>query len=105
MKTKKRSLLLRKNDKVKIMRGPEKGKEAKVVKINTKDLTVLLEGVVVKTIRGKEVPIPVKSSNLLLVGLDSTPERSALFSSDVFKAEKTPKAETAKTEAKKEVKN
>jgi large subunit ribosomal protein L26e len=105
MKTKKRSLLLRKNDKVKIMRGPEKGKEAKVVKINTKDLTVLLEGVVVKTIRGKEVPIPVKSSNLLLVGLDSTPERSELFSSDVFKAEKTPKAETAKPEAKKEVKN
>lgn len=105
MKTKKRSLLLRKNDKVKIMRGPEKGKEAKVVKINTKDLTVILEGIVVKTIRGKEVPIPLKSSNLLLVGLDSTPERSELFSADVFKAEKTPKSDAPKAEAKKEVKN
>ncbi len=108
MKTKRRALLLRKNDKVKIMRGPEKGKEAKVIKVNTKDLTVLLEGIVVKTIRGKEVPLPVKSSNLLLVGLDSTPERAELFNSDVFKVEaKSPKSEKVvdATSTKKEIKN
>lgn len=109
LKVKKRSLLVHKGDTVKIMRGPEKGKEAKVGDVSVLKRIVFLEGIVAKTAKGKEVPLSIEPSNLLLVSLESTPERKQIFSDDAFKkkeAKKEPKAEvkTETGEAKSEVK-
>ncbi|MFH1520664.1 MAG: 50S ribosomal protein L24 [Candidatus Micrarchaeota archaeon] len=110
---KKRSLLIRKGDTVKIMRGPEKGKEAKVGEVSVVKRLVFLEGITAKTAKGKEVKLAIQPSNLLLVSLESTPERKEIFSDDAFKkkeVKKEPKAEvkteikTETTESKTEVK-
>lgn len=85
LKVKKRALLVHKGDTVKIMRGPEKGKEAKVGEVSVIKRLVFLEGIVAKTAKGKEVPLPVEPSNLLLISLESTPERKKIFSDDAFK--------------------
>ena len=69
MKTKKRSLLVHKDDTVKIMRGPGKGKEAKVTRVSTVKRKVFVDGVSAKTIRGRDMPMPLEPSNLLLTGL------------------------------------
>jgi hypothetical protein len=91
------------------MRGPGTGKEAKVGSVSVVKRKVYLEDLTVKNIRGKEVPIPVEASNLLLIALEATPERKELFSEDAFrkkeiKKEVKPdgKAEEKKTEAKSE---
>jgi len=103
LKAKKRSLLVRKGDSVKVMRGPGKGKTAKVSKVSTIKRKVYVEGVAAKTARGKEVPMALEASNIMLVGLESTKERKAIFSEDIFmKKEKPKKAEAPKPDAKKE---
>ncbi len=99
LKIKKRAILLHLGDSVRIMRGPEKGKDAKVSRVSTVSRKVYLEGIVTKNARGREVPIAVEASNLLLISLESTPERKEIFSEDAFK-----KKEAAKEE-KKEVKS
>ncbi|VVC03643.1 50S ribosomal protein L24 [Candidatus Bilamarchaeum dharawalense] len=98
LKVKKRSLLVHKGDTVRVMRGPEKGKEAKVGRVNVIMRTIFLEGITAKTAKGKEVPLAVQPSNLMLISLESTPERKLLFSDDAFKKKEMKKAE-AKTEA------
>ncbi|MBI5223105.1 50S ribosomal protein L24 [Candidatus Micrarchaeota archaeon] len=104
LKTKKRALLVHKNDRVKILRGPETGKEVKVVRVNINARKVYLEGVVVKNSKGKEVLIPIEPSNLLLVGLESTPERKEIFREDAFiVAKKEVKKEDDKKDEKKTV--
>ncbi|MBU0533025.1 50S ribosomal protein L24 [Candidatus Micrarchaeota archaeon] len=104
LKNKKRSLQVRKGDTVKIMRGPRKGKEAKISKVNVVKRKVYLEGITVTNARAREVFIPLDPSNLLLTGLEATPERKKMFAADVFKLEK-PKTEPEKvTEEKTESK-
>ncbi len=103
LKAKKRSLLIHKGDSIKVLRGPGKGKTAKVSKVSTIKRKVYVEGVVAKTARGKEVPMALEASNLMLVGLESTKERKAIFSEDIFmKKEKPKKAEAPKPDAKKD---
>ncbi|MFH7865268.1 MAG: 50S ribosomal protein L24, partial [Candidatus Aenigmatarchaeota archaeon] len=64
---KRRSLLIRKNDKVKILRGEFKGKETKVIDVDIKKGKVYLEDVKRKNAKGIEVNIPISPSNLLLI--------------------------------------
>ncbi|MFH0885145.1 MAG: 50S ribosomal protein L24 [Candidatus Micrarchaeota archaeon] len=99
LKVKKRAVLVRKGDTVKVMRGPGKGKEAKVSDVNTLRLKVFVEGVVVKNVRGREVSIALEPSNLLLLALESTKERKQIFSEDAFKKAEAPKKEAPKAEA------
>ncbi|MBN2478189.1 50S ribosomal protein L24 [Candidatus Micrarchaeota archaeon] len=65
-KTGKRAMLVKKGDKVKIMRGKDKGKEFKVAKVSYGKLAVYLEGLNRKNLRGKDVLIPFHPSNLML---------------------------------------
>jgi len=101
VKTKRRPILLHNGDTVKVMRGPGKGKEAKVSRLSTTKRKVYLEGVVVTNARKKEVAIALEPSNLMLIALEPTEERKKLFSEDAFK-KKAPKKEEKKAEAKKE---
>lgn len=73
--TGKRSIKLRKGDKVKVMRGKYKGQEAKITKASLDKTRVFLEGINLKRVDGREKPVPFKASNLLVKELDKTDER------------------------------
>jgi large subunit ribosomal protein L24 len=102
LKNKRRAVQVRKGDTVKVMRGPGKGKQAKVSRVNTVKRKVFVEGVVIKTAKGRENLLPLEASNLMLVALEATRERKELFSEDIFKKAEKPKKE--KPEAKEEAK-
>ena len=66
-KLKKRSVSIRRGDKVKIMVGDNSGKEAKVVKVSVTKYKVFLEGFTVKKSNKREKFVPFEPSNLMLV--------------------------------------
>ncbi|MEW6723244.1 MAG: 50S ribosomal protein L24, partial [Candidatus Micrarchaeota archaeon] len=99
LKAKKRSVGIRKGDTVRVMRGPGKGKDAKVSDVNVLRRKVMLEGIVVKNARGREMPLPLEPSNLLLLSLEPTEERRQIFSEEAFR-KKEQKKEAQKAEAK-----
>lgn len=68
-KEKKRSRTIKKGDKVKIMRGRNKGKEAKVAKVDYKSTKIYLEGLSQRTAKGREMPVAFRPSNLILTSL------------------------------------
>jgi ribosomal protein uL24 len=93
LKAKKRAVLVRKGDTVKVMRGPGKGKEAKVASVNVLRRKVFVEGVVAKSARGREVGLALEPSNLLLTSLEATKERRRIFSEEAFRKPDAPKKE------------
>ena len=64
---KKRSLLARKEDKVKVMSGKFAGKEGKVEVMNYKKVRVFISGLTRKKRDGTEKPVPFHPSKLLLL--------------------------------------
>lgn len=68
-KLKKRSMLLKKGDTVKIMRGKYKGKEMKVADVSYGNTKVYLEGISKRTARGREMPVAFQPSNLEITAL------------------------------------
>jgi len=108
LRQKRRSLLVRKGDRVRIMRGPGKGKRVKVVRVSHNRMAVFLEGMVLRTARGREVLRALQASNLELVELEQTKERKELFSEAAFrkeekKPEKKPEAKPAEVRIEKPV--
>ncbi len=97
MKAKKRSLLVHKGDKVKIMRGSFRGKSGKITDVNYIKSKVTIEGITRKNLRAKEIPVPFEASNLLLLELEMTKERKELFTVVPAKAEQ-PKEEISSSE-------
>ncbi len=112
LKKKVRALLVRKGDKVKIMRGPGKGNTGKVVKVNHSKMKVYVEGVVIRTARGREMLVALQPSNLVLNELFKTKERELLSTDAAFTkpaekpkpALKIEKAETVEAEVVDELK-
>ncbi len=71
-----RSFPIRVGDKVRIMRGDNKGVEGKVTRVDRKNYRVYVENVVRENQRGEKVPIPIHYSNLMIIELDlSDPRR------------------------------
>lgn len=68
-KYQRRSLPLRKNDVVRIMRGQFKNVKGKVIEIDSKNLKVFVEGVLKKKNDGSKVPIALEPSNLQIIEL------------------------------------
>lgn len=92
-----RNVVLRKGDKVKIMRGKYKGKEGKVTKILTKQLKIYIENIQTKKQDGSSVDVPLRPSNLQIVELNMDDKKR------LKKKTETPKKETKPV--KKEKKN
>lgn len=69
-----RAVPIRVGDKVRIMRGDNKGIEGKVTKVDRKNYRVYVENVVRENIRGEKVPIPIHYSNLMIIELDLSDE-------------------------------
>lgn len=66
-----RSITVRKNDTVKIMRGKYAGKTGKVKQVNVKKLRVYLEELQIKKTDGSKVDIPIRMSNLQITEIGS----------------------------------
>ncbi len=67
LKTKRRSVPVREGDRVKIMRGENKGKSGKVSRVDVRYSKVYVEGIVRKKGKGGEVLVPFDPSKLLMV--------------------------------------
>lgn len=101
LKRKRRAILVREGDKVRIMRGPGRGTSAKVARVSHLNMKVYAEGVTIRTAKGREIMRPLQPSNLLLVELEQTKERKELFTEEAFKKVEK-KAEKPRMEAKPE---
>lgn len=62
-----RSLMPKKGDKVKIMRGEHKGKLVKIQKIDLKRTKLFLEDISLAKKDGNKVMIPIEPSNVMLI--------------------------------------
>lgn len=65
-----KSLPIVKGDKVKIMRGDFKGKEAVVENVDKKESRLYLEKITVSRRDGSEVPVGFEPSNVMIVSLN-----------------------------------
>ena len=66
----KRSIAVRRGDTVKVMSGGSRGKAGKVSSVDLARAIVLVEGITRKNAKGKELQIPIKSSNVYVTDLD-----------------------------------
>lgn len=79
-KWKKRSVPVRKGDKVKIITGDYKGKTGKVTKVDLRAYRINVEGIVRKKANGQEVAIPIHPSNVMIIDLEmSDAERKKIL--------------------------
>jgi len=70
-----RSLPIRKNDDVKIMRGIMKGRIGKVVQCHRKNYSIYLDKIIYLK-KGKSTSyVPISPSNVMIIGLSMTNER------------------------------
>jgi large subunit ribosomal protein L24 len=74
-KLKRRALGVRKDDKVKVMRGKFRGKDGKVSSVDHKKLRVFISGFSRKKVNGTEKMIPFNASNLLLMEIETKDEK------------------------------
>ena len=70
-----RSLPVRKNDTVKILRGKFRGHTGKVIRVSLKKLRIYVEGATLKRSDGKEVLYPIHPSKVMIIDVDRSDER------------------------------
>ncbi|MEM0358960.1 MAG: 50S ribosomal protein L24 [Candidatus Hadarchaeales archaeon] len=75
-----RSLPVRKGDRVRIMRGDFKKLEGEVLKVDRKKVAVIVEGATVRKADGTEVPRKIHPSNLMIVKLAQDKKREKALS-------------------------
>ncbi|MHA2386576.1 MAG: 50S ribosomal protein L24 [Candidatus Thorarchaeota archaeon] len=80
-----RSLVVKKGDLVRVMRGQFRDTEGKVVKIDYSAIRVYLESATTTKADGKEAQIPVHPSNLMLVKLELDDDRKKIIDNKVVK--------------------
>ncbi len=73
----KRSLRVRKGDKVKVLRGSHKGEEQKVDKVDTKNLKIYLDKITKAKIDGSKANVPFRASNLMITNLNLDDKKRA----------------------------
>lgn len=90
-----KSIEVRKNDEVKVMRGKYTKKTGKVSTVDTKNTRVQIEGITIPKKDGETAPVWFHPSNLKIITLDDSDNKR-------MNKTKTPKKETEKKEAPKE---
>lgn len=63
---KKRAVRVKKGDSVKIVRGKFKGLAGKVMAVTLRPIGINVEGAIVKKVGGKELPVLIQPSNVIL---------------------------------------
>ncbi|MCX8198145.1 MAG: 50S ribosomal protein L24 [Candidatus Micrarchaeota archaeon] len=77
--TARRSMILRKGDKVKVARGEKRGHIGKVLEVDLKSMKAYVEGLVKRNAKGIEKLIPIDPSNLLIVDGDFSKDRQEMI--------------------------
>jgi len=80
-----RSLVVKKGDLVRIMRGQFRDTEGKVVKVDYRNVRVYVESGTTTKADGKEVQIPLHPSNLRITQLELDDERKKFIERKVAK--------------------
>jgi large subunit ribosomal protein L24 len=80
-----RSLVVKKGDLVRIMRGQFRDTEGKVTEVSYKKGVVYLDNATITKSDGKEANVSIHPSNLLLVKLELNDERKSLIEKKVMK--------------------
>jgi large subunit ribosomal protein L24 len=80
-----RSLVVKKGDLARIMRGQFRDTEAKVVRVDYRAVRVYLESATTTKADGKEAQIPIHPSNLMLVKLELDDDRKRIIDNKVVK--------------------
>ncbi len=70
-----RSLAVRKNDIVKLIRGEFKGKEGKILRVDLEGHKIFVEKVIRKKSNGEEFEVAIDPSKVILVDLDKSDKR------------------------------
>ena len=70
-----RNTVVKKGDKVKIMRGKFKKKEGKIMDVYIKSGKITIEGIIKKKLDGSSVNAPMKASNLQIITLNLEKKR------------------------------
>jgi large subunit ribosomal protein L24 len=79
-KVNRRTVLINKGDKVRLLKGNDKGKTGSVIRVDYDNLKVYVEGIVNKTAKGVEKPRALSPYNLEIVdGNFSTKSRSKIL--------------------------
>lgn len=68
-KYKRRSVPVRKGDRVKIMLGEFKGSAGEITRVNTKSYKIYISGITIKKSNGREVERAIDPSNILITEL------------------------------------
>ncbi len=71
----KRSIPVKKNDMVKVLRGSFSGKTGKISSVSTKKIAAYIEGVETSRRDGTKVLVPIKASNLMIIELNEQDSR------------------------------
>jgi len=66
----KRSIVVRKGDKVKVVRGQWKKKQGKILRVDSKRERVYIEGITRKKMDGSNAEVPIRFSNLQITELN-----------------------------------
>ncbi|MGY5875832.1 MAG: 50S ribosomal protein L24 [Candidatus Thorarchaeota archaeon] len=79
-----RSLVIKKGDLVRVMRGQFRDTEGKVIGVSYSKMKIYIESATTTKADGKEVNIPLHPSNLLIVKLEIDDERKSLIEKKVM---------------------
>ncbi len=90
-----RSLLAKKGDKVKVLRGEFKKKEGKLAEVDAKEGKVYVEGIIQKKQGGKEVFVALEPSNCILIEYEQPKKK--------FKGRRTKEVKVEKKEPSKKI--
>lgn len=80
-----RSLVVKRGDLVRIMRGQFRDTEGKVIGVDYQHIRVYIDSATTTKADGKEVQVPLHPSNLMLVKLELDDERQKLIESKMIK--------------------
>ncbi len=78
------ALTVRKGDLVKVMRGQFRDTEGKVTRVDYRAARVYIDSATTTRADGKEVPIPIHPSNLMIVKLELDDDRKRLIESKLL---------------------
>ncbi len=100
-KLKRKTIELRKNDEVKIMKGKYTKKQGKILKVDTKNTRVQIDGITIPKKDGEKSPVWFHPSNLKIIKLDDS-DRKRLKTREISKKEdkKEKTSEDVSTESK-----
>ena len=74
-----RSIPIRKDDEVKIVRGKQQTREGKIIGVNRKKFVVHVERVTRTKANSQERPIPIHPSNVIITKLAMNPSRERII--------------------------